>query len=133
MNIFNKEFFPLIIIGISFIALLQAPIAEAIEWDLTSAQNAVGKRFASKFCEAKEKGFSSESSSEFALNNTYLKFVAFPDDEKFIKDLWEFTRGRIRKNCGNYLTEKDENNLRDFFEEESEIASNREMYLPNNG
>tara|TARA_B100000579_G_scaffold436844_1_gene464123 strand:- start:4311 stop:4706 length:396 start_codon:yes stop_codon:yes gene_type:complete len=130
MNIFNKEFFPLIIIGISFIALLQAPIAEAIEWDLTSAQNAVGKRFASKFCEAKEKGFSSESSSEFALNNTYLKFVAFPDDEKFIKDLWEFTRERIRKDCGNYLTEKDENNLRDFFQEEGEIASNREMYLP---
>ena len=98
---------------------------------LTAAQDAVGKRFASKFCEAKEKGFSSESSSEFALNNTYLKFVAFPEDEKFIEDLWEFTVERIRHDCGSYVTKNEENNLRDFFQEEGEIASNRDLYLPN--
>ena len=98
--------------------------------DLTAAQNAVGKRFASKFCEAKEKGVSSESSSEFALNNTYLKFVAFPDDESFVEDLWEFTIGKIRKDCGSSITEDDESNLRDFFQEEGEIAGNRDLYLP---
>ena len=70
------------------------------------AQNAVGKRFASKFCEVKEKGFSIESSSEFALNNTYLKFVAFPEDERFIEDLWEFTIGIIREDCGQYLPQR---------------------------
>ena len=101
-----------------------------MELDLTAAQNAVGKRFANKFCEAKEKGFSSESSSEFALNNTYLKFVAFPEDEKFVEDLWEFTLGRIQKECGNSLTIDEEINLRDFFQEEAEIASNRDLYLP---
>tara|TARA_B100000579_G_scaffold371482_1_gene334080 strand:- start:12 stop:407 length:396 start_codon:yes stop_codon:yes gene_type:complete len=130
MNIITKESFIMIFIGLSFIALLQAPLLQAIEFDLTAAQNAVGNRFASKFCEAKEKGFSSESSSEFALNNTYLKFVAFPDDETFIEDLWEFTIERIRKDCGNHLTEIEEINLRDFFQEEGKIASNRDLYLP---
>tara|TARA_Y100001968_G_C18806738_1_gene458193 strand:- start:10 stop:375 length:366 start_codon:yes stop_codon:yes gene_type:complete len=120
----------MIFLGFLLVACLQPYRLQAIELDLTAAQNAVGKRFASKFCEAKEKGFSSESSSEFALNNTYLKFVAFPEDEKFVTDLWEFTIGIIRKDCGNYLTESEENNLKDFFQEEGEIASNRDLYLP---
>ena len=131
MNVIKKEFFVIIIIGLFFFSFLEAPSLKAIEFDLTAAQDAVGKRFASKFCEAKEKGFSSESSSEFALNNTYLKFVAFPEDEKFIEDLWEFTLERIRHDCGSYVTKNEENNLRDFFQEEGEIASNRDLYLPN--
>ena len=130
MNTIKKEFFSIIIIGLFFFFFLKAPSLTAIEFDLTAAQNSVGKRFASKFCEAKEKGFSSESSSEFALNNTYLKFVAFPEDEKFIEDLWEFTLERIRHDCGSYVTKNEENNLRDFFQEEGEIASNRDLYLP---
>jgi len=109
---------------------LHSPILHAIELDLTAAQNAVGKRFASKFCEAKEKGFSSETSSEFALNNTYLKFVAFPEDEMFVEDLWAFTIKRIRKDCGNYVTKDEEINLREFFQEEGEIATSRDFYLP---
>lgn len=131
MNMVKKEFFAIIIIGLFSFFFLKAPYLKAIEFDLTVAQNSVGKRFASKFCEAKEKGFSSESSSEFALNNTYLKFVAFPEDEKFIEDLWEFTLERIRHDCGSYITKNEENNLRDFFQEEGEIASNRDLYLPN--
>ena len=131
MNMIKKEFFAIIIIGLFFFSFLEAPSLKAIEFDLTAAQDAVGKRFASKFCEAKEKGFSSESSSEFALNNTYLKFVAFPEDKKFIEDLWEFTLERIRHDCGTYITKNEENNLRDFFQEEGEIASNRDLYLPN--
>tara|TARA_Y100001968_G_scaffold310380_1_gene331244 strand:- start:3736 stop:4128 length:393 start_codon:yes stop_codon:yes gene_type:complete len=130
MNIIKKDSLIIIVVFL-IISLLQVPSLIAIEFDLTAAQNAVGKRFASKFCEAKEKGFSSESSSEFALNNTYLKFVAFPDDEKFVEDLWEFTIEIIRKDCGNYVTKKEESNLRDFFQEEGEIASNRDLYLPN--
>ncbi len=130
MNIIKKESFKLIIIGLFFLSFFQPPVVNSIELDLTAAQNAVGKRFASKFCEAKEKGVSSESSSEFALNNTYLKFVAFPDDESFVEDLWEFTIGRIRKDCGSFITEDDESNLRDFFQEEGEIAGNRDLYLP---
>ena len=131
MNMIKKEFFVIIITGLFFFSLLKAAPLKAIEFDLTAAQNSVGKRFASKFCEAKEKGFSSESSSEFALNNTYLKFVAFPEDKKFIEDLWEFTVERIRHDCGSYVTKNEENNLRDFFQEEGEIASNRDLYLPN--
>tara|TARA_B100000579_G_scaffold152905_1_gene124259 strand:- start:87 stop:482 length:396 start_codon:yes stop_codon:yes gene_type:complete len=131
MYLIKKNLFKIIIATLFIIFYLQVPSLLAIEFDLTSAQNAVGKRFASKFCEAKEQGFSSESSSEFALNNTYLKFVAFPDDEKFIEDLWEFTIEKIRKDCGNYVTQNEEINLRDFFQEEGEIASNRDLYLPN--
>ena len=130
MNIIKKFFFIVIITGFFCFSSLRAPSVQALEFDLTAAQNSVGKRFASKFCEAKEKGFSSEASSEYALNNTYLKFVAFPDDDKFIKDLWEFTIDRIRKECGNYVTQNEENNLRDFFQEEGEIAINRDLYLP---
>ena len=130
MTIIKKESFIVIILGFFVIFFLQISISQALELDLTAAQNAVGKRFASKFCEAKEKGFSSESSSEFALNNTYLKFVAFPKDETFLEDLWEFTIGRIRRDCGDYVTEDEESNLRDFFQEEGEIASNRDLYLP---
>ena len=129
-KIIKKESFKILFLGLFLTFLLQLSIVQAMELDLTSAQNAVGKRFASKFCEAKEKGFSSDSSSEFALNNTYLKFVAFPEDERFIKDLWEFTIRRIRQDCGNYLTQDEEKNLREFFEEEGEIASNRDLYLP---
>ena len=131
MNMIKKEFFAIIIIGLFLFSFLKAPSLKAIEFDLTAAQNSVGKRFASKFCEAKEKGFSSESSSEFALNNTYLKFVAFPEDESFVEDLWKFTIERIRKDCGNYLTQDEEINLREFFQEEGEIAINRDLYLPN--
>ena len=130
MNIIKKNFFIVIIIGFFVLFLLQTPILQALEFDLTAAQNAVGKRFASKFCEAKEKGFSSESSSEFALNNTYLKFVAFPEDESFIEDLWDFTLGIIREDCGQYVTDDEENFLKDFFKEEGKIASNRDLYLP---
>ena len=130
MKIIQKEHFVVIILGFFVIFLLQTPVLQALEFDLTAAQNAVGKRFASKFCEAKEKGFSTESSSEFALNNTYLKFVAFPEDERFIEDLWEFTIGIIRKDCGQYVTDDEKTILRDFFKEEGEIASNRDLYLP---
>ena len=130
MKIIKKETFILIILGLFMTFFLQISALQALEFDLTAAQNAVGKRFASKFCEAKEKGFSSESSSEFALNNTYLKFVAFPEDERFVENLWVYTIGKIRKDCGNYLTEDEEKNLRDFFQEEGEIASNRDLYLP---
>ena len=130
MNIIKKKFFQIFILGLCLISFLQSQIVQAMDLDLTAAQNAVGKRFASKFCEAKEKGFSSESSSEFALNNTYLKFVSFPEDESFVEDLWVYTIGRIRKDCGNYLTEYEETNLREFFQEEGKIASNRDLYLP---
>ena len=128
MNMKIKSRFCILLL--SFIFFFNPPILKAGGLDLTAAQDAVGKRFASKFCEAKKEGFSSEASSEFALNNTYLKFVAFPDDEKFIDDLWEYTLGRIKVSCGEYLTEDEEIILRDFFEEEGEIASNRELYLP---
>ena len=130
MNINKNNYSKILFIGLSLIFFFQVQIIQAIEFDLTAAQNAVGNRFASKFCEAKEKGFSSESSSEYALNNTYLKFVAFPEDEKFIEDLWEFTIVRIRRECGNYVTKNEEINLREFFNEEGKIASNRDLYLP---
>ena len=130
MKIIKKETFIVIILVLFVTFFLQISALQALEFDLTAAQNAVGKRFASKFCEAKEKGFSTESSSEFALNNTYLKFVAFPEDERFIEDLWEFTIGIIRKDCGQYVTDDEKTILRDFFKEEGEIASNRDLYLP---
>ena len=129
-NLLNRHFIILIAI-LSTLLILYLPISQAIELDLTTAKDSVGKRFASKFCEAKEEGFSSDLSSEFALNNTYLKFVAFPDDDKFIDDLWEFTIDRIREECGLYLTEIEESNLRDFLREEGDIATNRDLYLPN--
>ena len=129
MNMKIKSRFCILLL--SFIFFFNPPILKAGGLDLTAAQDAVGKRFASKFCEAKEKGFSSESSSEFALNNTYLKFVAFPEDETFVEDLWKFTLGMIRQECGNYVSENEENILRDFFQEEGEIARNRDLYLPN--
>ena len=130
VKLIKEEFFIRAISVLLLIFFLQLPIVQAKELDLTAAQNAVGKRFASKFCEVKEKGFSSETSSEFALNNTYLKFVAFPEDDKFIADLWEFTIGIIRKDCGQYVTDDEKSILRDFFKEEGEIASNRDLYLP---
>ena len=91
VKIIKEQSLKLIILVLFLISFLQPPILQAIELDLPVAQNAVGKRFASKFCEAKDKVFSSESSSEFALQNTYLKFVAFPEDENFVDDLWAFT------------------------------------------
>ena len=127
----KKETFISLITLLSFMYIFFITSLEANDLDLVSAKESVGKRFASKFCEAKEEGFSSESSSEFALNNTYLKFVTFPDDEKFLENLWDFTLLRIRKECGEYFTQNEVNNLREFFEEEGKIASNRDFYLPN--
>ena len=122
----KKETFISLITLLAFIYIFFIPSLEANELDLASAQESVGN----KFCEAKEEGFSTESSSEFALNNTYLKFVSFPDDEKFLENLWDFTLLRIRKECGEYVTQKEEGSLREFFEEEGKIASNRDFYLP---
>ena len=98
--------------------------------DLSSAQTSVGKRFAKVFCDAKNEGLDSEFASEYALNNTYLKFVAFPDDDQYLDDLWEFTSQNISDNCGNLVDIKDIKDLEIFFKEEGIIASNRDLYLP---
>ena len=98
--------------------------------DLSSAQTSVGKRFAKVFCDAKNEGLDSEFASEYALNNTYLKFVAFPDDDKYLDDLWEFTSNNILDNCGDDIVINDLKELEIFFKEEGIIASNRELYLP---
>ena len=98
--------------------------------DLSSAQTSVGKRFAKVFCDAKKEGLDSEFASEYALNNTYLKFVAFPDDDQYLDDLWEFTSNNIRDNCGDNININDLKELEIFFKEEGIIASNRELYLP---
>ena len=98
--------------------------------DLSSAQTSVGKRFAKVFCDAKKEGLDSEFASEYALNNTYLKFVAFPDDDQYLDDLWEFTSNKILDNCGDNISIKDLTDLEIFFKEEGIIASNRDLYLP---
>ena len=98
--------------------------------DLSSAQTSVGKRFAKVFCDAKKQGLDSEFASEYALNNTYLKFVAFPDDNQYLDDLWEFTSNNILDNCGNKINISDLKELEIFFKEEGIIASNRDLYLP---
>ena len=115
------------------IIIFVAPInVKAIQGnlDLSSAQNSVGKRFSKAFCDAKREGLDSEFASEYALNNTYLKFVAFPDDDKYLDDLWEFTSSNISDNCGKNVDIKDLKELELFFKEEGIIASNRELYLP---
>ena len=98
--------------------------------DLSSAQTSVGKRFAKVFCDAKKQGLDSEFASEYALNNTYLKFVAFPDDNQYLDDLWQFTSNNILDNCGDNINFNDLSQLEIFFKEEGIIASNRELYLP---
>ena len=98
--------------------------------DLSSAQTSVGKRFAKVFCDAKNEGLDSEFASEYALNNTYLKFVAFPDDDEYLNDLWEFTSMSILENCGDNVNIGDLKELEIFFKEEGIIASNRDLYLP---
>ena len=98
--------------------------------DLSSAQTSVGKRFSKVFCDAKNEGLDSEFASEYALNNTYLKFVAFPDDNQYLDDLWAFTSKNITDNCGKYVDNKDLEDLEIFFKEEGIIASNRDLYLP---
>jgi len=98
--------------------------------DLSNAQSSVGKRFAEVYCEAITEGLDSGFASEYALNNTYLKFVAFPDDDQYLDDLWQFTNTIIAKKCGNFVETKDIKDLEIFFKEEGLIASNRELYLP---
>jgi len=98
--------------------------------DLSSAQTSVGKRFAKVFCDAKREGLDSDFASEYALNNTYLKFVAFPDDDEYLADLWNFTHNNIIDNCGEFVDINDLKDLEIFFKEEGLIASNRELYLP---
>ena len=98
--------------------------------DLSSAQTSVGKRFSKVFCDAIKEGLDSEFASEYALNNTYLKFVAFPDDDQYLDDLWKFTSNNILDNCGDNINLKELSELEIFFKEEGIIASNRELYLP---
>ena len=98
--------------------------------DLSTAQTSVGKRFAKVFCDAKREGLDSEFASEYALNNTYLKFVAFPDDDEYLDNLWEFTQNNKLDNCGEYVDINDFKELEIFFKEEGVIASNRDLYLP---
>ena len=98
--------------------------------DLSSAQTSVGIRFAKVFCDAKKEGLDSEFASEYALNNTYLKFAAFPDDDEYLDDLWEFTSNKILDKCGDNFNINDLKELEIFFKEEGIIASNRELYLP---
>jgi len=117
---------------ISFYLFAVSAEAFAIEnnIDLTSAQTSVGERFAKVFCEAKKGGVNSETASEYALNNTYLKFVAFPDDEQYLDDLWLFTSNSIIEHCGEHVDIGELKELEIFFKEEGIIASNRDLYLP---
>ena len=114
---------------ILFIAPTNAP-AISTNIDLLNARSSVGKRFADVYCEAITEGLDSGFASEYALNNTYLKFVAFPDDEEYLDDLWQFTNTIIAKKCGNFVERKEIKDLEIFFKEEALIASNRELYLP---
>ena len=98
--------------------------------DLSTAQSSVGKRFAEVYCDAINEGLNSGFASEYALNNTFLKFVAFPDDDKYLEDLWQFTSKNISEKCGSFVEIKDLEDLEIFFKEEATIASNRELYLP---
>ena len=59
-----------------------------------------------------------------------MKFVAFPDDDKYLDDLWQFTSKNISDNCGDNLDFDDIKQLEIFFKEEGIIASNRDFYLP---
>ena len=98
--------------------------------DLSTAQISVGKRFAEVYCDAIKEGLNSGFASEYALNNTFLKFVAFPDDDKYLEDLWQFTSKNIAEKCGSFVEKKDLQDLEIFFKEEGLIASNRDLYLP---
>tara|TARA_Y100001968_G_C19442874_1_gene763563 strand:+ start:3491 stop:3886 length:396 start_codon:yes stop_codon:yes gene_type:complete len=98
--------------------------------DLSSAQTSVGRRFAKVFCEAKKGGLNTEAASEYALNNTYLKFVTFPDDQQYLDDLWESTSEIITETCGPEVDIEEIKELEIFFREEGIIASNRDLYLP---
>ena len=104
--------------------------ALSINIDLSTAQSSVGQRFAEVYCDAINEGLDSGFASEYALNNTYLKFVAFPDDDKYLDELWQFTSTNIAEKCGNFVELKDLKDLEMFFKEEGLIASNRELYLP---
>ena len=131
--IFNFVFLILLLSILLTIFLFIAPnnvYAIQGSLDLSSAQTSVGKRFAKVFCDAKNEGLDSEFASEYALNNTYLKFVAFPDDDQYLDDLWEFTSNNIKDNCGDNINNNDLTELEIFFKEEGIIASNRELYLP---
>ena len=125
MFILVSIFLPIII----FIAPINVKAIQG-NLDLSSAQTSVGKRFAKVFCDAKKEGLDSEFASEYALNNTYLKFVAFPDDNQYLDDLWEFTSNNILENCGENVDINDIKELEIFFKEEGIIASNRDLYLP---
>ena len=131
---FKKGIFLLILVSFFLpIIIFIAPInVKAIQGnlDLSSAQTSVGKRFAKVFCDAKSEGLDSDFASEYALNNTYLKFVAFPDDDEYLADLWNFTYNNILDNCGEFVDINDLKDLEIFFKEESLIATNRELYLP---
>ena len=85
MFILLSIFLPIII----FIAPINVKAIQG-NLDLSSAQTSVGKRFAKVFCDAKSEGLDSDFASEYALNNTYLKFVAFPDDDEYLDNLWNF-------------------------------------------
>ena len=98
--------------------------------DLSTAQSSVGKRFAEVYCDAIKEGLNSGFASEYALNNTFLKFVAFPNDDKYLEDLWQFTSKNISEKCGSFVEINDLDDLEIFFKEEGLIASNRELYLP---
>ena len=130
----KKGIFLFILVSIFLpIIVFIAPInVKAIQGnlDLSSAQTSVGKRFAKVFCDAKREGLDSDFASEYALNNTYLKFVAFPDDDEYLADLWNFTHNNILDNCGEFVDINDLKDLEIFFKEEGLIASNRELYLP---
>ena len=125
MFILVSIFLPIII----FIAPINVKAIQG-NLDLSSAQTSVGKRFAKVFCDAIKEGLDSEFASEYALNNTYLKFVAFPDDDQYLDDLWKFTSKNIQDNCGDNININDLAELELFFKEEGIIASNRELYLP---
>ena len=131
---FKKVIFLFILVSFFLpIIIFIAPInAKAVQGnlDLSTAQTSVGKRFAKVFCDAKREGLDSDFASEYALNNTYLKFVAFPDDDEYLNNLWNFTHNNILDNCGEFVDINDLKDLEIFFKEEGLIASNRELYLP---
>ena len=97
--------FFLISLLLSIIVIIVPTNVQAISTniDLSTAQSSVGKRFAQVYCDAINEGLNSGFASEYALNNTFLKFVAFPDDDKYLDDLWQFTSKNISDKCGSLV------------------------------
>ena len=99
------------------ILFFQKVNASENEYIANNSQIIIAKKYAEKFCSAKDDNFFEGLDKEKTLKYSYFKYIGFLSKEIFSKDMYKTLINQIREKC--LITNQEERELNEFFFKES--------------